>query len=132
VLVQEFPERVFAGQVVSTAGALDQASRTLLTEIQIPNEDGSLLPGMFANVKFSLTRAEPPLWLQATALILGADGPQVAVVHDDQTVAFQTVEVGRDLGQTVEIVAGLRGTESVIINGGAGLREGLRVRITGA
>lgn len=53
---------------------------------------------------------------------------QVAVVRDDQTVHFQTVEVGHDLGQTVEIVAGLTGTESVIVNGGDGLREGLRVR----
>jgi len=128
VLVPEFPARTFLGQVVSTAGALDQASRTLLTEVQIPNDDGSLLPGMFANVQFAITRAEPPLWLPATALILGAGGVQVAVVRDDQTVHVQTVEVGHDLGQKVEIVAGLTGTESVIVNGGDGLREGLRVR----
>ena len=128
VLVPEFPARTFLGQVVSTAGALDQASRTLLTEVQIPNDDGSLLPGMFATVKFAITRAEPPLWLPATALILGAGGMQVALVRDDQTVHFQTVEVGHDLGQKVEIVAGLTGTESVIVNGGDGLREGLRVR----
>jgi RND family efflux transporter MFP subunit len=128
VLVPEFPGLAFLGQVVSTAGALDQASRTLLTEVQIPNDDGSLLPGMFANVHFAITRAEPPLWLPATALILGAGGLQVAVVRDDQTVHFQTVEVGHDLGQKIEIVAGLTGTESVIVNGGDGLREGLRVR----
>ncbi|HLB76280.1 MAG TPA: efflux RND transporter periplasmic adaptor subunit, partial [Candidatus Dormibacteraeota bacterium] len=128
VLVPEFPERTFLGHVVSTAGALDQASRTLLTEIQIPNDDGSLLPGMFANVQFAITRAEPPLWLPATALILGAGGMQVALVRDDQTVHFQTVEVGHDLGRQVEIVAGLTGTESVILHGGDGLREGLRVR----
>jgi RND family efflux transporter MFP subunit len=128
VLVPEFPERTFLGQVVSTAGALDQVSRTLLTEVQIPNDDGSLLPGMFATVKFAITRAEPPLWLPATALILGAGGMQVALVRDDQTVHFQTVEVGHDLGQQVEIVAGLTGTESVILHGSDGLREGLRVR----
>jgi RND family efflux transporter MFP subunit len=128
VLVPEFPARTFLGHVVSTAGALDQASRTLLTEVQIPNDDGSLLPGMFANVKFAIARAEPPLWLPATALILGAGGMQVAVVRDDQTVHLQTVEVGHDLGQKVEIVTGLTGTESVIVNGGDGLREGLRVR----
>src|SRR5438132_1686289 len=128
VLVPEFPARTFLGQVVSTAGALDQASRTLLTEVQIPNDDGSLLPGMFTNVHFAITHAEPPLWLPATALILGAGGMQVAVVRDDQTVHVQTVEVGHDLGQKVEIVAGLTGTESVIVNGGDGLREGLRVR----
>ncbi|HSX82097.1 MAG TPA: efflux RND transporter periplasmic adaptor subunit [Candidatus Saccharimonadia bacterium] len=128
VLVPEFPGRTFLGQVVSTAGALDQASRTLLTEVQLPNDDGSLLPGMFANVKFAIARPEPPLWLPATALILGAGGMQVAVVRDDQTVHLQTVEVGHDLGQKVEIVAGLTGTESVIVNGGDGIREGLRVR----
>ena len=128
VLVPEFPERTFLGHVVSTAGALDQASRTLLTEVQIPNDDGSLLPGMFANVHLAITRAEPPLWLPATALILGAGGMQVALVRDDQTVHLQTVEVGHDLGRQVEIVAGLTGTESVILHGGDGLREGLRVR----
>src|SRR5262249_55812488 len=128
ILVPEFPARAFFGQVVSTAGALDQASRTLLTEVQIPNDDGSLLPGMFANVQFAIARPEPPLWLPATALILGAGGMQVAVVHDDQTVHLQTVEVGHDLGQKVEIVAGLTGTESVIVNGGDGLRGGVRVR----
>jgi RND family efflux transporter MFP subunit len=128
VLVPEFPARTFLGQVVSTAGALDQASRTLLTEVQIPNDDGSLLPGMFANVQFAIVRAEPPFWLPATALILGAGGMQVAVVRDDQTVHLQTVEVGHDLGQKVEIVAGLTGTESIIVNGGDRLREGLRVR----
>ena len=131
ILVPEFPARTFLGQVVSTAGALDQASRTLLTEVQIPNDDGSLLPGMFANVKFAIARPEPPLWLPATALILGAGGMQVAVVRDDQTVHLQTVEVGHDLGQKVEIVAGLTGTESIIVNGGDGLREGLRVRTGG-
>jgi multidrug efflux pump subunit AcrA (membrane-fusion protein) len=88
----------------------------------------ALLPGMFANVQFAIMRAEPPLWLPATALILGAGGIQVALMRDAQTVHFQTVEVGRDLGQTVEIVAGLTGTELVIVNGGDGLREGLRVR----
>jgi hypothetical protein len=75
-----------------------------------------------------ITHAEPPLWRPATALILGAGGTQVAVVRDDQMVHVQTVEVGHDLGQKVEIVVGLTGTESVIVNGGYGLREGLRVR----
>ena len=131
ILVPEFPERTFVGTVVSTASALDQASRTVLMEIHIPNKDSSLLPDMFANVKFSITLAEPSLWLPATALILGASGPQVALVTDDQTVHFQTVEVGRSLGEKVEIVAGLMGTESIIVNGGEGLREGRRVQIGG-
>ncbi len=71
--------------------------------------------------------AERPLVLPATALIVRAAGPQVAVVGDDQTFRFKTVAVGRDLGPTVEITSGLTGRELVIINPGDGLRDGMRI-----
>jgi RND family efflux transporter MFP subunit len=127
VVLQEFPGETFTGKVESTAGALDATSRTLLTEVRVPNPRGLLLPGMYAQVRFRLPLAEPPLVLPATALILRANGPQVAVVGDDQTVRFTTVAVGRDLGSTVEITSGLTGREQVIINPGDGLRDGMRI-----
>src|SRR5262249_56131861 len=100
----------------------------LVMGVRVGKGEGRLLRGMWGSGKLGIRHAGPPRWLPATALMLGAGGMQVAVVRDDQTVHFQTVEVGHDLGQKVEIVAGLTGTESVILHGSDGLREGLRVR----
>jgi RND family efflux transporter MFP subunit len=131
LLLQEFPKDVFPGRVVSTAEALDPASRTLLTEVRVPNPRGTLLPGMYAQVKFRTPLADPPLALPATALIIRASGPQVATVGDDQAVHFMAVAIGRDLGATVEIVSGLTGAELVITNPGDNLREGMRIQHQG-
>jgi RND family efflux transporter MFP subunit len=132
LLLQEFPAEVFPGKVVSTAQALDPASRTLLTEVRIPNQRGALLPGMYAQVRFRTPVADPPLAVPATALIVRAKGLQVATVGDDQTVRFKAVGVGRDLGTTVEIVSGLTGSELVITNPADNLREGMRIQPQGA
>lgn len=132
LLLQEFPKDVFPGRVVSTAGALDSSSRTLLTDVRVPNPRGTLLPGMYAQVRFRAPLADPPLALPATALIVRANGPQVATVGDDQAVHFKAVAVGRDLGTTVEIVSGLTGAELIITNPADTLREGMRVQHRGA
>src|SRR5205807_3269190 len=111
VLVSEFPQRSFTGKIASTAGALDPASRTLLTEVRLRNEDHALLPGMYAQVKFSLVPSETVWVVPATALIARAAGPQVLSVRDDGAVHYVGVRLGRDLGQSVEIVEGLTGRE---------------------
>jgi multidrug efflux pump subunit AcrA (membrane-fusion protein) len=130
VLLQEFPGQAFAGRVTSTANALDPASRTLLTEVQVPNERGVLFPGMYAQVKFAIVPAEPRLLIPASALIIRGQGPQVATVRND-TVHYLSVDVGRDLGATVEVVSGLKGDEWLIVNPGDGLADGARVRAGG-
>jgi membrane fusion protein (multidrug efflux system) len=127
VLVPEFPRQPFAGKVESTAGALDPTSRTLLTEVRLQNADGALMPGMYAQVKFAVVSAAPALLVPATTLVIGGDGAKVVVVRDDHTVHAQTVELGRDLGENVEIVSGLAGTERLVVNPPDGLKDGDRI-----
>ncbi len=128
IVLQEFPGRTFRGRVASTAGALDPASRTLLAEVRLPNADRALLPGMYAQVRFSVALPEPPWLIPATALIVREGAPQVAVVRPDGTVRYQKVDVGRDLGSSVEILSGLDGTERLVVNVPDSLREGAPVR----
>jgi RND family efflux transporter MFP subunit len=128
VLVQEFPRQSFAGQVVRTANALDPASRTLLTEVQLSNRDGILLPGMYAQVKFVIARANLPWLIPANSLVIRPDGPQVAVVGEDHKVHYQKVVVGRDYGTEIEITSGLAGVEALISNPGD-IAEGAPVQV---
>lgn len=132
IIVREFPGRVFAGKVSRDATALDPTSRTLLTEVRVPNDNLTLRPGMYAQVKFSVVGPDPPVLIPATALVIRAEGPQVAVVAADHTVHFRKVELGRDLGATVEVTAGLQGDERLIVNVPDGLKEGSAVRPQGA
>ena len=128
IVLQEFPGRAFRGRVASTAGALDPASRTLLTEVRLPNADRALLPGMYAQVRFSVALADPPWLIPASALIVRAGALHVAVVRPDGTAHYQKVDVGRDLGSSVEILNGLDGTERLVVNVPDSLREGAPVR----
>lgn len=125
----EFPGRVFTGKVVRTAGALDAASRTLRTEIQVPNEKGELIPGLYSEVSFKLPQANPPLVIPSRALIIQSDGPQVAVVNDDQTVRLVPVVLGRDFGKTLEVASGLEEGASLVINPTDRLHAGTKVQI---
>lgn len=127
VLVPEFPKRAFVGKIASTAGALDPASRTLLTEVRLRNDDHALMPGMYAQVKFSLVPADAVWVVPATTLIARSAGPQVVDVRRDGTVHYLGVQLGRDLGQTVEVVAGLNGSERLVLSPPDGLKEGMRV-----
>jgi len=127
VLVAEFPQRGFVGKIASTAGALDPTSRTLLTEVRLKNDDHALLPGMYAQVKFSLVPADTVWVIPATTVIARSAGPQVLDVRRDGTVHYLGVQLGRDFGQTVEVVAGLSGSERLVLSPPDGLKEGMRV-----
>jgi len=85
------------------------------------------MPGMYAQVKFSLVPADAVWVVPATALITRAAGPQVITVHRDGTVHLVGVQLGRDLGQSVEIVSGLTGQERLVVSPPDGLKEGARV-----
>jgi RND family efflux transporter MFP subunit len=132
IVVREFPGRAFAGKVSRDASALDPASRTLLTEVLVPNTDLTLKPGMYALVNFSVVGPDPPVLIPATALVIRGEGPQVVVVRQDNTAHYQKVELGRDLGPSVEVVSGLSGDERLIVNIPDGLKEGITVRPRGA
>src|SRR5262245_36604669 len=129
LMVRELPQKVFAGQVVRTTSALDVASRTLPMEVQVSNPDLTLLPGMYAQVKFHASRATPPLLVPSNALVIRADGPQVATVRQDKTVRYQKVKIERDYGTEVEVSAGLNGDESLVVNPTHDLQEGMQVSV---
>ena len=133
VLVRELPGRVFSGTVKRNAGALSDASRTLLTEIILPNKDNALLPGMYAQVKFTVGAAsKSALRIPASVLISNADGLQVASVDATNTVHLLKIVVARDYGAELDIASGLVGNEHLIINPSDSLQEGSKVMATPA
>ncbi len=125
--VSNLPGRHFTGSVARSASALDPANRTLLVEIRVPNPDGALLPGMYAEVDLSSARAAAPLLVPSDALIVRADGTQVALVNPDHTVHLQKIEVGRDYGDRLEVLDGLREGDTIIPNPGDVAREGVKI-----
>ena len=127
LFINEFPSRTFEGKVVRVAGALDATSRTLQTEVQIPNEKNELLAGMFGQVRFKLSAGEPPLIIPSNAIILRSDGTFVAVVDASNTVHMVKVKIGRDFGLQVEVAAGLKEGTTVVANPSDSLAEGMVV-----
>jgi RND family efflux transporter MFP subunit len=125
--VSEFPDRTFNGKVVRTAGALDPTTRTLLTEVQIDNRDGALMPGIHAEVKIQLAQSEPPIVVPATSVMNRSEGSLVAVVNSSQTIHLQKVQLGRDLGTSIEVVAGLADHSVIVLNPSDTLRDGAQV-----
>jgi RND family efflux transporter MFP subunit len=114
IVVREFPNRPFRASVATTAGALDPASRTLLTEVRMRNDGHVLRPGMYAEVAFHVTRASSPLLVPASAIIVRASGPQVATVGPDKKLVLRRVDLGRDFGAHIEVVGGLSERETLV------------------
>jgi RND family efflux transporter MFP subunit len=127
VLVPEFPGRAFHGVVARFAGSLDSASRTLLTEVRLPNADGELFPGMFCQVRFTFHAAQPAILLPSNAAIITAAGTLVATVDSSDRIRLVHVTFGRDFGNQVEIVGGLSVGARVVANPSDSLTEGLEV-----
>lgn len=130
--VRELPRRTFDGTVTRTAGAIDPTSRTMLTEVQVPNPEGLLLAGSYATVTFQLARTDPPLVIPSSALLVDAQGVRVATVAADGTLHYQPIEIGRDYGTEVEILSGLDESATVATGIGSTLAEGSRVAIAEA
>jgi multidrug efflux pump subunit AcrA (membrane-fusion protein) len=120
------PGKSFQGKVVRTAHAIDSTTRTMLTEIQVENRDGELMPGTFATVIFNNVRAMPPVIIPGDALITRSSGMTVALVRDNR-VHLQPVVAGRDYGASVEIREGLQEGDLVVVNPGDSAKEGARV-----
>jgi RND family efflux transporter MFP subunit len=127
VLVPEFPGRPFDGVVARFAGSLDSASRTLLTEIKLPNPKGELFPGMFGEVRFTFQPAQPAILLPSNAAIINATGTLVATVDAANRIRLLHVRFGRDFGNQIEIVDGLAPGVHVVANPSDSLVEGLEV-----
>ncbi len=131
VTVQELGSAAFRGRVTRTAQALDPATRTLLTEIEVENRDRRLMPGMFAQAKLVLDRATPPLLVPANTLMVRGDGTQVAEVTNGR-VRLVKVTLGRDYGTEVEVTNGLTPGATLVVNPGDEVTEGAVVRVAPA
>ncbi len=130
IRVREFPAQVFVGRVVRTARAVDAQSRTLLTEVQITNPKGVLLPGMYADVQFVFNRANPPLVVPATALMPLTDGGiKVIEVDPDHRLHHRTIKIARDYGSYVESDSGVTEGATVVVNPTDALTDGLKVQL---
>jgi len=127
--VQAYPDRVFKGDVVRNAGALDNASRTLRTEIHVPNKDGALLPGSYANVRLELVDKTPAILIPANTLIVNSGGTQVAMLEDMNDkdhfkVHLLPVKVGRDFGTEIEILSNIKEGDHLVTNPASDLNDG--------
>jgi len=129
VSVRELPSRVFQGRVTRTAGAIDPTSRTLLTEVQVRNPEGLLLSGSYATVRFKVQRADPPIVVPQSALLIDANGVRVALVDADGTLHYRPIQIGRDYGNDAEVLSGLETTDVVATGISANIAEGSRVEI---
>jgi RND family efflux transporter MFP subunit len=127
VTVSHFPGRRFQGTVARTANAFDPATRTMLVEVDVPNADGTLFPGTYAEVDLSGSRTNPPLVVPAAAILFRTDGAQVALVQPDHTVQLQKITVGRDYGDRVEILQGVEEGATIVAAPGDAARQGAKI-----
>lgn len=127
VMVRETGDSAIAGVVARTAGAIDPATRTLLTEVHVINRTRRLLPGMFAQVAFVVPAGAPSLRIPAIALIVRGEGTLVARVRDN-VVQLVPVTLGRDFGTSVEVLDGVAAGDALVVNPAESLSDGLRVR----
>ena len=124
------PGQRFTGSVARTADAIDPGTRTLRTEIDVPNSDGKLLPGSYAQVHFGVHVATTRLSVPVNALLFRSEGPRAAVVGSDGKVHLKPVVIGRDYGTDVEILGGLETSDSIVLNPSDSLEEGQPVHAT--
>ena len=133
LVIANLGNQSFRGTIVRTAGAVDPTTRTLLTEVDVPNPGRVLLPGMYAQLRITVDRVNAPLVIPSTALVTRASGPQVIELvpsaNGRATVHLRTVQVARDYGSTLEIVSGLTDGAMVATLGSQILKEGQIVRI---
>ncbi|WP_437816327.1 efflux RND transporter periplasmic adaptor subunit [Sorangium sp. So ce1078] len=132
VTVREFAGQPFQGTIARTAGALDAATRTMNTEVRVPNPDGRLLAGMYAEVALTLPTPHRVLEIPATALYNDAKGLRVAVVDAvgaESKIRFAPITVERDTGATIHVSTGLDGSERIVKLASAELTDGMTVEV---
>jgi RND family efflux transporter MFP subunit len=129
VSVREFPGRAFVGEVKHTAGALDMASRTMTTEVRVPNPGNEILTGMFSYVTFKLKTPHKVYEVPGTALYNDSHGLRVATVDVQNRIRFVAITIQRDLGSTLQIASGLNGGERIVRLASAELTEGTSVQV---
>jgi multidrug efflux pump subunit AcrA (membrane-fusion protein) len=127
IFVQERTGKPIGGTVARIANSIDQNTRTMLTEIDIDNRDGTLYPGMYAIVSFVQVRGVSPLIIPGDAVVVRKDRTAVALVRD-QKIQIVPVEIGRDYGPSVEILSGLNEGDWIVTTVTDSVRDGVKVR----
>ncbi len=126
--VRNFPGRQFKGTVSRSTNQVNESTRSLRVQIDVPNKDNALYPGMYVQVKFQVTTQTPPVTIPSSALMFGADGVKVAIVVDDR-VRYKIITLGRDFGQKVEVTSGIDLADRIITNPGERIADGVVVKI---
>jgi RND family efflux transporter MFP subunit len=129
IQLEEYPGQKFSGKVVRSADAIDPATRTLLTEVDVENHDGKLLPGAYAQVHFAVPVQVVRISVPVNALLFRAEGPRVAVVGADGRIQLRSVTIGRDFGTKLEILTGLDPNDQVVVNPADSLEDGEQVHV---
>jgi multidrug efflux system membrane fusion protein len=129
VTLQEFPGQRFSARVARTAEAIDPNTRTLLTEVDVPNKDGRLLPGSFGEVHFAVGSNVDKVTVPVNAMLFRSENARLAVVGSDNKVQLRPINIGRDYGATLEILGGVTTSDQVVINPPDSLEEGAQVNI---
>jgi RND family efflux transporter MFP subunit len=126
--VNEFPGRTFHGTLVRTSNSIDPTSRTLLTEVDVNNPTGELLPGSYVFVHLKLPSQVRAFTIPSNTLLFRSEGLRVAVVRNDHAQLIP-IKIGRDYGATVEVISGLRAGEQLIVDPADSLVSGTEVRV---
>jgi RND family efflux transporter MFP subunit len=129
LVLSEFPGRPFPGTLIRTAEAIDQSTRTLLVEIRVNNPTGTLFSGAYAEVHLKLPNAATAFILPVNTLLFRAEGLRVVSVNDNHRTELKPITLGHDFGSEVEVVAGLTGNESIVVNPPDSIVAGEEVRV---
>jgi membrane fusion protein, multidrug efflux system len=129
IVLQEFPGQKFLGVIARTAEAIDPATRTLLTEVDVPNKDGRLLPGSFGEVHFAVGSGVNKVTIPVNSMLFRAEGARVAVIGPGNKVQLRPINIGRDYGTTLEILGGVSPTDQIVINPADSLEDGQQVNV---
>jgi RND family efflux transporter MFP subunit len=132
VTLQEFPGQRFSAKVARTAESIDPNTRTLLTEVDVPNRDGRLLPGSFGEVHFAVGSNVNKVTVPVNAMLFRSEGTRLAVVGPDNKVELRTISIGKDYGTTLEVLAGVSTQDQIVINPPDSLEDGQQVTLAPA
>jgi RND family efflux transporter MFP subunit len=129
ITASSIPGRIFSGEIARTAKAINPQARTLRVEVDIPNADQALVPGMYVDVAFAL-QSTNLVQVPAAALVFRSSGPQVAVVNDAGRVSFHKVTIARDDGNMVELGSGISPGDKVALNISSQISDGETVAVS--
>lgn len=126
----ELAQRSFCGQVVRTANSIDPETRTLLTEVDVPNGSGTLLPGSYAEVHFDVKFTGQRLSLPINALLFRPEGTMAAVVTPENRINLKKLTIGRDFGNALEVLQGIDASDRIVVNPPDALEQNQQVNVT--